>query len=215
MLVVTTSVGMVDGVHSDTSDSWESLSESLELVEQGTSLHDWLFVSSSSGNDTDGGSAEAWDGFSGSGWESDSGSASIIGVSNNGGIGSWASGVGSFISNGWFDVADGGTFWNSVDWEYVTSGDCGFSSTEEILSGVGSFGGKEILSVMFVFIWISEIDFQKRATSSWVVEDSSNDTLDVSLSFNKIKISISWGSDSLRLRSGIDATDFTFSLAWD
>jgi hypothetical protein len=65
MLVVTTSVWMVDWVHSHTSDSWESLAQSLELVEQCTSLHDWLFVSSSTSNDTDGGSAEAWDGFSG------------------------------------------------------------------------------------------------------------------------------------------------------
>jgi hypothetical protein len=57
---------MVDGVHSNTSDSWESLAESLELVEEGTSLHDWLFVSASTGNDTNCGSAETGNGFSGS-----------------------------------------------------------------------------------------------------------------------------------------------------
>jgi len=87
MLVVTTSVGMVDGIHSDTSDSWESLSESLELVEKFTSLHDGLFVSSSSRNNTDGGSAETGNGLSGTGWESDSGSAAIICVTDDGGIG--------------------------------------------------------------------------------------------------------------------------------
>ena len=65
MLVVTTSVGMVDGVHSHTSDLWESLSESLELVEKCTSLHDWLFVSTSTGNDADSGSAVAVDGLTG------------------------------------------------------------------------------------------------------------------------------------------------------
>ena len=65
MLVVTTSVGMVDRIHSNTSDSWESLSESLEFVEQCSSLHDWLLVSSSTGNDANGGSAEAGNGLSG------------------------------------------------------------------------------------------------------------------------------------------------------
>ena len=64
MLVVTTSVGMVDGVHSDTSNLGESLSESLVFVEQISGLHDWLFISASSGDDADGGSAEAWDSLS-------------------------------------------------------------------------------------------------------------------------------------------------------
>ena len=130
VLVVTTSVRMVDGVHSNTSNLWESLSESLELVEKNTSFHDWFFVSSSTGNDTDGSSAEAWNGFSGTWGKSDSGFSSIIRVSDNGGISSWTSWISSFISNGRFDVANGGTFWNSVDWENVTGWDGCFSSTE-------------------------------------------------------------------------------------
>jgi hypothetical protein len=112
---------MVDWVHSNTSDSWESLAESLELVEKCTSLHDGLFVSSSAGDDTDSGSAKAWDGLSGTRWESDSGSAAIVRMSNNGGISSRASGVGTFITDGRFDVANGGTFRDSVDRKYVTS----------------------------------------------------------------------------------------------
>ncbi len=88
VLVVTTSVGMIDRVHSHTTNSWESLSESLKLVEESTSLHDWLLVSSSTSNNTDGGSTKTWDGFSGTRWESDSGSGPIIRVSNNGGVGS-------------------------------------------------------------------------------------------------------------------------------
>jgi hypothetical protein len=55
---------MVDWVHSHTTNSWESLSESLELVEKCTSLHDWLLVSSSTCNDTNCGSAKAWNSFS-------------------------------------------------------------------------------------------------------------------------------------------------------
>jgi len=160
MFVVTTSVGMVDWIHSNTSNLWESLSESLELVEECTSFHNWLFVSSSTGNDTDGSSAEAWNGLSGTWGESDSGFCSIIRVSNNSGVGSWTSWISSFVSNCRFDVADGSTFRDSVDWKYVTGRDGGFSSTEQILSWVSSFSSQEVLGVMLVFIRISEIDFQ-------------------------------------------------------
>jgi hypothetical protein len=47
------------------------------------------------------------------------------------------------------------------------------------------------------------------------VKNSSDDTLDVSLSFDKIKISISWWCNSFWFGGGIHATDLTLSLAWD
>ena len=64
MLVVTSSVGMVDGVHSHSLDLGEVLLESGVLVVEGTSLDDWLLVLSSSADDSDGGSAVAGDGLS-------------------------------------------------------------------------------------------------------------------------------------------------------
>jgi hypothetical protein len=83
------------------------------------------------------------------------------------------------------------------------------------LSTVSSFSSEEILSVMLIFVRISEIDFQKWATSSWIMKNGSDDTLNISFSFNKIEISISWRCDSLWFRSGINATNLAFSLAWD
>ncbi len=213
MLVVTTSVGMVHWVHSHTTHSWESLSESLELVEQSTSLHDGLLVSTSTGDDTNGGSAEAWNGLSGSWWESDSGSASVIGMSDNGSIGSWTSGISSFITNGWFDIADGGTLWDSVDWEDVTSWYGCFSTGEYVLSTVGSLSGEEVLGVMLVFVRVSEIDFEEWTPTSWIVQDGSDDTLDVTLSFDEVEVSISWWCYSFGFWSGVNTAYFTFSLA--
>ena len=66
VLVVTTTVGVVHGVHADTGDLGESLSLSLKLVEEHTSLHDGLFVTASTGDDANGGSAGSRDGLSGS-----------------------------------------------------------------------------------------------------------------------------------------------------
>jgi len=65
MLVVTTTVRMVHGVHADTGHSGESFSLAFEFVEKSTSLHDGLLVSTSTGNDADSGSAVAVDGLTG------------------------------------------------------------------------------------------------------------------------------------------------------
>jgi hypothetical protein len=66
---------------------------------------------------------------------------------------------------------------------------------------------------MFVFIWVSEIDFNEGASTSGVVENGSDNTLDIALSFDKIKISVSGRCDSFRFGSGVNATHFTLSLA--
>lgn len=65
MLVVTTSVRMVDWIHSHTTDNWKSLSKSLEFMEKNPCLHNWLFVPAPSCNYSDSGPAASRDSFSG------------------------------------------------------------------------------------------------------------------------------------------------------
>jgi hypothetical protein len=64
MLVVTTTVRMVNRVHTNTSYLRESFSESLEFMEENTSFHDRFLISASSSNYSNGGSAGTRDGFS-------------------------------------------------------------------------------------------------------------------------------------------------------
>lgn len=77
MLVVTTTVGMVHGVHPHTGDSGESFSLSLVFVVESPGLHDGLLVPATSGDDAHSGSAVAVDGLSGSGGQSDSGLGAV------------------------------------------------------------------------------------------------------------------------------------------
>lgn len=68
VLVVTSSVWMVDWVHGNTSNSWPHLSLGLESVMLSTGLQDWLISSLSSSNKSDGGSAVSSNGLSRSRW---------------------------------------------------------------------------------------------------------------------------------------------------
>ena len=84
VLLVTTTMRMVDGVHSNTSNSGPGTSAlSLPSVEGVSSLANGLVGSATTCNYTDHSSAGAWDGCSGTGMESNSGLLAVIGVTND------------------------------------------------------------------------------------------------------------------------------------
>ena len=109
MLVVTTTVGMVHGVHSHTSHPRESRALSLELVEQDTRLHDRLLVTTTTSNDTHSRTAKPRNGLSGARGKPDPCLSAVVGVTDNGGISARTPGVGALVTNRTFNVADGGT----------------------------------------------------------------------------------------------------------
>lgn len=182
MLVVTSSVGMVDGVHADTGNAGESFALSFVFVEKGSAFHDGLLVPASSGDDADGGSAAAVDGLPGTGRESDSGLVSLLGVADDGGVGAGASGVGSLVANSGFDVADGGSLGDLTDGEDVSGGDGGLATSEDVLSGVGALSCQEVFGLFLVLIGILEVHLDKGTSTSWIVEHSSDNTSHVALS---------------------------------
>ena len=92
VLMVTTTVRMLNWVHRDTSNSWPVVSLSLLLVPGSVGLEEWLFSSLTAGNDTNHSSATTDDGLSGTGWESDSSLLTVIGVTDDDGGGSGSSG---------------------------------------------------------------------------------------------------------------------------
>ena len=79
VLLVTTTVRMVDWVHGDTTDTWPSVSLGLVLPEGATGLEEWLVGSLTTSDDSNHGSASSNNGLSGTGWKSDSSLLTIIG----------------------------------------------------------------------------------------------------------------------------------------
>ena len=121
MLMVTTTVGMLDGIHSDTSDLGPILSLIFKFEFSYTGLKQGLVGSATSRDDADHGSADTWDGLSLSGRKSDSGLLTVIGVTDDGSAAATGSSESSSVSDFLFNVANGGSFRNLVDWEDVTS----------------------------------------------------------------------------------------------
>jgi len=88
MLLITTTMGMIYGIHSDSSNSGPSSAFCLVFVVLATGLANWLVWSSTSSANSDHSSAITWNGSSAATWESNSGLVTIIRVTDDN---SWCS----------------------------------------------------------------------------------------------------------------------------
>ena len=83
MLMVTTTMGMLDGVHGNTTDSGPILPLRLGLVVGSVGFEEGLVASGTTGDNADHGSAAAEDGLPDAGGESNAGFLSVFGVSDD------------------------------------------------------------------------------------------------------------------------------------
>jgi hypothetical protein len=215
VLLVTTTEGMVNGIHGNSSDLRPSLSESLHLVVNSTGLEDRLINSFTGGNETNHGSGLTGEGLSGTGGKLDSGLAQVIGVTDNDSGSTGASGELTLVTGLVFDVTDGSTFRDLVDGEDVTSGEGSLVTSIDELTSVHSFNGEEMVVLKSVLIGVSEDDLSKGSTTAGIVDDLSDDTLNVTVLFSEIENSESGGSDSVVLVSLEDGVLLTSSATSD
>jgi len=215
VLLVTTTERMVNGVHGNSSNLRPSLSESLHLVEDSTSLQDRLISSFSGSNKSDHGSSLTGEGLSGTGRKLDSSLAVIIGVTDNDGRSTRASGELSLITGLVFNVTNGSTFGNLVDGKDVTGGKRSLSSGVDELTSVHTLTSDEMVVLKSVLIRVSEDDLSKGSSTTRIMEDFSDNTLDVTISFSEIENSESSGSDSVMLVGLKDRVLLTSSITSD
>jgi len=127
MLLITTTMRMIYGVHSNTSNSGPSSTLCLVFVVLTTGLANWLVGSSTSSTYSNHGSAVTWNSSSATTWKSDSCLSSIIWVTDNDCWGSTGSSEWSSVSCLSFTVGNNGTFGEKVDgqdiadweWSYI------------------------------------------------------------------------------------------------
>jgi len=104
MLMVTTTMRMLNWVHGNTSNSWPVVSLTSSLVPGVGGLEEWLIGSLTTGANSDHGSAGRHDGLSGTRWKSDSGFSTILSVTDDDGGSAGCSGEGASVSLLSFDV---------------------------------------------------------------------------------------------------------------
>ena len=155
-----------------------------------------LVDSSSSGNDTDGGSGGSRDGLLGSGRETQSGLVLVDRVSDDGSVVTRGSGKRSSVSDGLLDLADDGSLGALVEGEDVSDREGGLLSAVDERPGGHSLGGDEGLLSELVSVGVSEGDLGEGRSSSGVVDDVLHDSSHVTVPLGKVE-----SSESRRLLS--------------
>jgi len=186
MLMITTTMRMLDGVHCNTSNSWPVLSLSLGLEPGVGCLQEWFICSLPSGTDSNHGSAVSLNSLSSSGWKTDSSLSAVIGVTNDDSWSAGGSGERSSISKFTFTVGDNGSFRHLIDWKNISNGEGCFWASIDELTCVHSFDSDEVLDSLLVSVCISECNLCEWCTSTWVMNDVLHNTLHIPLSLNKV-----------------------------
>jgi len=126
VLMVTTTVRMLDGVHGNTSNSGPVSLLGVSLVVGAVGSEEGLVSSLTASDDADHSSASTNNGFTDARWESDSGLLTILGVTDDDGGGAGSTGEGAAVSELGLTVSDDGTFGHHINGEDVTHGEGGY-----------------------------------------------------------------------------------------
>jgi len=187
VLMVTTTVGMLDGVHGDTSHSGPVLLLGLVFVVRVVGSQERLVASLSAGNDADHGSAASEDGFTNAGGESDSGLLAIFGVTDDDAGSTGGTGEGASVSELGLAGRNDGSLRHAVEGHDIANLQRSFFARIHKHAGVHTFDGDEILSAVLVSVCVSENNLSEGRSSAGIVNNVPDDTLSVSLSLHEVE----------------------------
>jgi len=188
MLVISSSVRVLDGVHCRASDPWPAIALHLVLVEVPASLEDWLVHAPSSCADTDDGPVLRWHGLTRTRWQADARLLAIIRVPHD--HARTASGTSQPASIGSLLLAHGnnGALRHLAERHHVADGKLCLCAGIYKLSGVEALDSNPALLPQPVLVWIAEGHLAHGSSSARVVEDLFHESLDEAIALNVVDL---------------------------
>ena len=187
MLVVTTTVRMVDGVHSHTTSTGPVVTLSPVFVVSTASLEQRLVDTSTTGDDSNSRPGTAADRLLRTRRQPDPGLVVVGAVANDGGVVAGSPGERTTVADLLLDVADDGTLGALADWEDVADGEgCLFAAVDEG-AGVHALGSDESLLAELEAVGVTEDDAGEGCTTASVVNDLLYDPTNISVTLSEIE----------------------------
>jgi len=189
MLVVTTTVGMVDGVHGNTTGLGPAVALDSELVLGTRSLQEGLVGSATTSNNTDHSSGLGVDNLLGTRGELDAGLALIGVVADNGDVVAGGAAESTTVANLLLDVRDDGTLRHLTEGKDVADGQGSLLSGVDELAGVHALVGDEGLGDLLESVGVTEDDLGEGGTATSIVDDLADDTSKVAVALGIVEVS--------------------------
>ena len=181
MLMVTSSVRMLDGVHSHTTHLRPAVPLGLVLVVRASGLQHGLVDPTSAGDDANHGPVGRRDDLLGAGRQLNPGALGVGVVGDDGGVVAGCSGQLASVSGLLFEVRDDGSLGHHTDGHDVADGQLSLLAAVDELTGVHSLAGDHQFLPDLVPVGVSEVDDGQRSTATGIVNDVPNDALDVAI----------------------------------
>jgi hypothetical protein len=190
MLMITTTVGMINGVHGNTTGLWPGVALDSVLVVRASSLEQGFIDTTTSSNDSNGGATFVWDNLLGARHELDAGLSVVWVLAEHdcvvsGNTREWAA-----IANLWLDVGDNGSFRHGREWEDVTDSESSLLSAVDKLASEHTFSRNESFLLVFILVGVSESDLCEGSASTGIVDDWFDDSSNVSVSLRVVEGSV-------------------------
>jgi len=186
VLMVTTTMRMLDGVHGNTSHARPVLPLGLGLEVGGVSPEKRLVAPLSAGGHTDHSSAPSHDGLADAGGESHTRLLTIFRVANDNAGGARGTGNGATITSLCLNAGDDGAFGHGVDGQDIADLQGSFLAGIDEHAGVHALNGDEVFSALLVFVLISENNLGERSTTARIMNDVLDYAPHVALTFSVV-----------------------------
>lgn len=164
VLVVTTTVRVVDGVHGNTTSTGPAVALDLVLVVGTAGLEQRLVDTATTGDNADRGTSSARHSLLGARGKTDTRGA-VIGVADDRGVVARGTGERAAVTRLALDVADNGTLGERAEGEDVADAQHSLLTAVHKLASVHTLGSNKGLGVRLVAVGVTESDTGKGSTT--------------------------------------------------
>lgn len=214
MLVVTTTVRVIDGVHSNTTSSGPAgTTLGLDFVVGVTGLEQGLVDTTTTGDNTNNTTSVGAEDLLGTRGELDTGLA-LVGVTNDNNVGARGAAKSTTVTDLLLDVAHDGTLGDGAKREDVADCESSVLTSVHELTSVETLVGNEGLSAVAVVVGVTEDDLGKGSTTAGVVNDLLDETASVTVTLSVVE-SAELSSTLAETRGSGENRASTFTLVAD
>lgn len=209
VLMVTTTVGMLDGVAGNTTNLGPAVALGAEAVVGVTGLEDGLLDTTTTTDKADHSAAAGGDGLLLAGGELEAGAAGVEVVGDQDAVVTGGLGHGATVADLGLDVADDATLGDVAEGEDVADGKGGLHAGEDGLAGEHTLGSDEELLSTAVLVGVAELDTGEGGATSGVVLDGLDDTAHEAVTLSVVTDAEAGGADAL---VAVDLVNGTLTL---
>jgi len=214
VLLVTTTVRVLNGVHCHTTHLGPRVALDAVLVVRASSLQDGLVNTTAAGHDSDLSTRIRHHRGLATRGETQTGLASVSVVSNDGSVVSRGTGELATVTRSLLNIAHDGTFGHGAERRDVANLELCILAAVDELPSVHTLDSNEVVLVELVLVRVAENDAGERGTTTGVMNDFLDDTLDVAVSLSEIQRA-ELGSSFTVLVVALEDTTRTLALCSD